>query len=66
MLYHLAYIALVVTLALNLPLYYLDPESIKFIFILGVVAIWRYSWAAMHFIRALIYKAGVSKNTPLF
>lgn len=55
MLYHLAYIALVATLAFSLPSYYLDPDSVKFIFILGAVAIWRYSWAATHFIRALIY-----------
>lgn len=52
---HLLYLAVMFSLAMTLPDYYFDADSAKFIFILGAVAIWRYTWAANHFIRALIY-----------
>jgi glycosyltransferase Alg8 len=41
---------------LLLPPTALDPASRQFIFIVGAVALWRYSWGMIHFIRAMIYK----------
>ncbi len=53
--HHIIYISLLILLALSLPGYYFDSESRNFIFILGFVAVWRYSWAIVHFTRAMIY-----------
>lgn len=39
-----------------LPAVALDPVSKQFIFLIGALAIWRYGWGLVHFIRALIYK----------
>ena len=41
---------------LTLPDVALEPGSKQFIFVVGGLAIWRYSWGMTHFIRALIYK----------
>ena len=34
----------------------LDPASRQFIFVVGGLAIWRYSWGLTHFIRSVIYR----------
>lgn len=34
----------------------LDPASKHFILVLGTLAIWRYSWGLLHFIRGMVYK----------
>lgn len=41
---------------LSLPDVALTPGSKQFILIIGIIALWRYSWGLTHFIRALIYK----------
>ncbi|QKQ27098.1 glycosyltransferase [Candidatus Reidiella endopervernicosa] len=51
----LIYILVMVVMAMALPSIYFDPDARQFIFIIGVVAVWRYSWAIQHFFRALIY-----------
>ncbi|WP_372768742.1 glycosyltransferase [Pseudoalteromonas sp.] len=52
---HLFFLLLLTAMALALPSYYFDSNSIRFIFFIGVVAIWRYLWALQHFIRALFF-----------
>ncbi len=42
--------------ALMLPPIVFDPASKKFILIVGALAIWRYSWGLLHFIRHWIYR----------
>jgi len=42
--------------ALALPPVALHPGSHQFIFLLGGLATWRYSWGLTHFIRAVIYQ----------
>ena len=42
--------------ALNLPDVALQPGTEQFIFVVGGLALWRYSWGMMHFIRAILYK----------
>lgn len=41
---------------LNLPDVALTPGSKQFIFLIGIIALWRYSWGITHFIRAILYK----------
>jgi glycosyltransferase Alg8 len=48
-------LALAVAFSL-LPHEFLDPGSKKFIFVLGVLAMWRYSWGLLHFVRSIIYR----------
>ncbi|MBN8521131.1 MAG: glycosyltransferase family 2 protein [Alphaproteobacteria bacterium] len=45
-----------VTAIFSLPPVALDASSKQFIFVIGALAAWRYSWGAVHFIRAMIYK----------
>lgn len=52
----LVYTLLLLSSLLMLPNVVLTPGSKQFIFIVGGLAIWRYSWGMTHFIRALIYK----------
>lgn len=42
-----------------LPAYTFDPQSRHFIAALGVIALWRYSWGLLHYIRSIIYRARV-------
>ena len=53
------YLIALVLFALSLPEVFLDPHSQQFIFILGTVGIWRYSWGGMHFIRSIVYRKKV-------
>lgn len=50
------YTLCLIAAVLSLPSVALDPTSKQFIFVVGFLAIWRYSWGLTHFIRALIYK----------
>ncbi len=34
----------------------LDPNSKKFILLIGILAAWRYSWGLLHFVRSYIYR----------
>ena len=52
----LIYTLLLISALLLLPDIALTPGSKQFIFVVGALAIWRYSWGITHFIRALIYK----------
>ncbi len=51
-LYTLALIAA----ALSLPAVALTPGTDQFVFVVGGLALWRYSWGMTHFFRAIIYK----------
>ena len=53
---HAAYILGLTTLALLIPRIMWDPEAAECIFIIGLVATWRYSWATLHWMRFLTYK----------
>lgn len=33
-----------------------DPEAAQYFLAIGVLGLWRYSWAGLHFLRALIYR----------
>lgn len=55
MINHLFYWLLLIAMGVTLPSFYWDPDATKFIFLIGIVAIWRYSWAVQHFVRAMIF-----------
>jgi len=46
---------LIALLAAGLDRAYLDPDHKKFIFFLGVIGIWRYGNAAMHYLRGMYF-----------
>ncbi len=50
------YTALLLLLVSFLPDQALDPASKQFIFVVGGLAIWRYSWGLLHFIRSVVYR----------
>lgn len=50
------YTLLLILAVLHLPPIALQPGSQQFIFVVGGIAIWRYSWGLTHFIRAILYK----------
>jgi glycosyltransferase Alg8 len=51
----LIYTLILFSTALHLPDLEISKGSEKFIFVIGGLAIWRYSWGIVHFIRAIIY-----------
>lgn len=51
----LFYLILLMLLALALPRTIFDPESRDFIFLIGIVGIWRYSMGAMHYLRGMLF-----------
>ena len=52
----LIYIFILFIWAMWLPSYYFSPEAKRYIFIIGIVAMWRYTWALLNMIRAVFYK----------
>jgi len=52
----LIYTVLLVVLVMQLPAAALDPASKQFILVVGLLAVWRYSWGLVHFIRSVIYR----------
>jgi glycosyltransferase Alg8 len=52
----LLYTLCLIAAALHLPAIALTAGAEEFIFVIGGIAIWRYSWGITHFIRAIIYK----------
>jgi len=58
----LIYTILVVAIGLALPPIYFNPYEQKFVFVLGIIGIWRYSWFTINVIRATIYKKIVFKE----
>lgn len=51
----LVYTIILVMAVLMLPPVALQPGSEQFIFVVGTLAMWRYSWGALHFIRHWVY-----------
>lgn len=52
----LIYFTFLVLMIVSLPEGFLDSDSKRFIFIIGVIGAWRYGWATLHFIRSLVYR----------
>lgn len=52
---HLIYIVGLVVVGLSLPKVIWDPQAHDFIFIIGFIAIWRYSWGLLNWVRYHIY-----------
>ncbi|MCB1783646.1 MAG: glycosyltransferase family 2 protein [Alphaproteobacteria bacterium] len=50
------YTLLLVGLVMLLPAAALQPGTKQFIFVVGILAIWRYSWGLVHFLRSMIYR----------
>lgn len=40
----------------NLPAALWDPQAAQYLVAVGVIGIWRYSWAGVHLVRAMIYR----------
>ncbi len=56
---HVLYITVWTLFALALPKVIWDPEAAQFLFIIGFIAIWRYSWGALNWVRHHIYTKSV-------
>ena len=52
----LVYTVLLMVLVSFLPDASLDPASQQFILVVGTLALWRYTWGALHFVRSLVYR----------
>lgn len=55
----LSYFAFVILLGVGLlsaPPWIFNPYSDHFLFVIGAIGVWRYSWGALHLVRALIYR----------
>jgi glycosyltransferase Alg8 len=50
------YILALAALLLHAPAELLDPANRPFFVVIGVIGLWRYSWAIVHFLRAQHYK----------
>jgi glycosyltransferase Alg8 len=50
------YIMALAAVLLHAPAELLDPANRPFFVVIGVIGIWRYSWAIVHFVRAQRYK----------
>ncbi len=53
---HILYLLAMMAYAFAVPDVMWNPDAEKFIFIIGALAIWRYSWALLNWIRFLIFK----------
>ncbi|MGF1623398.1 MAG: glycosyltransferase [Alphaproteobacteria bacterium] len=53
---HGLYVLTLGYLILQLPPVVLDPQSVQFLFLIGAVGLWRYSWGATHLVRSMIYR----------
>ncbi|NOQ64236.1 MAG: glycosyltransferase, partial [Methyloprofundus sp.] len=50
------YILLLIATGLYLPEIYFDSMAPQFLFTMGALSVWRYSWALTHFTRSLIFR----------
>lgn len=50
------YAVFLLAFAVSLPDPFLDPRAQQFIFIIGIIGLWRYGWGGLHFLRSLIYR----------
>lgn len=53
---HCLYLLAVIALALAVPDIAWDPQSRQFVFLIGTLATWRYGWAALNWLRFLIFR----------
>ncbi len=53
------YILALAAVLLHAPAQLLDPANRPFFVVIGVIGVWRYSWAIVHFLRAQYYKRSV-------
>jgi len=56
---HILYIIMLVASGLALPPVAWDPQSHEFMFVLGSLAVWRYSWGLLNWIRCHLYQRWV-------
>jgi len=50
------YLLALAALALHAPVVLWQPGAVEFFVILGTIGVWRYSWSAVHLVRALRYR----------
>jgi mannuronan synthase len=53
---HILYLLALTAYAFAVPAYFWDPQAKQFLFIIGFLAIWRYSWAILNWVRFLLYR----------
>lgn len=53
---HILYLLGLTALALSVPEVAWDPQARQFLFVIGAVALWRYSWAAFNWLRYLVFR----------
>ncbi len=53
---HILYLLAMTSFAFAVPEILWNPDTVRFIFIIGILAIWRYGWALTNCIRFLIYR----------
>ena len=53
---HLLYLLAMTAYAFAVPELLWNPDTKRFIFIIGILAIWRYGWAILNWVRFLIFK----------
>ncbi|WP_366657266.1 glycosyltransferase [Fodinicurvata sp. EGI_FJ10296] len=61
-LFGIIYISIAILVAIHLPPGTFDPESQIFIFVIGAIGIWRYSWWLIHLVRSVIYRIHTFPN----
>ncbi len=54
--YNIIYILFLIGFALSLPPFYFTPEARRYLIIIGVVAVWRYTWFIVNALRAVFYR----------
>ncbi|MEL7470961.1 MAG: glycosyltransferase family 2 protein [Pseudomonadota bacterium] len=53
---HLVFLTCLVLFALSMPAAAWDPKAAEFLLIIGMIGVWRYSWAVLHWVRSIIYR----------
>lgn len=53
---HILYLLALIAYGLAVPDHLWDPQAKDYLLILGILAVWRYSWAALNWVRFLIFK----------
>lgn len=53
---HFVYVTCLAAAVMAAPAYIWDPNHKEFFFLIGTLAVWRYSWALVNWIRFLLYK----------
>ncbi len=50
------YFGLCLVLVAHVPNQIFDPDNMAFVYVMGAIGLWRYSWWLTHWVRALIYE----------